>query len=104
MSLFHRFFWFLGNSRSAERSPSSQRVTLTWRDPHGEGIAYGTCRDISSAGMGVECSEPIPLKTQVVACIENHATPASILYRKVYGGTYRLGLEFIDTPRPKRKR
>ena len=104
MSIIHRLVCFFGNSRITDRRPSSQHVILKWQDRHGPGISYATCRDISSDGMGIECCDPIPPKTKVVACIEDHAIPASIRYRKVYGGTYRLGLEFIDTSRPKRKR
>src|ERR1051325_703499 len=102
MSIFRRFFWFLGISRIEPRRPSRQRVTLTWRDRHGQGVAYAACRDISPAGMGIECCEPIPVNTRVVAYIENDVIPASIRYRKVHGGTYRLGLEFIDSRRPNR--
>ncbi len=100
MSIFHRFLWFLGNSRIAERRSSGQRVTLTWRDRHGEGIAYGTCQDVSSDGMGVECCEPIPLKTPVVASMDRWAKPASVRYSRERGGSYRIGLEFLER-RPK---
>ena len=103
MRLLRRIFRFLANSRGSERRPASHQVRLTWRDRNGHGLAYGTCRDISSSGMGIECCDPMPFKTTIVAWVENQSAPVSVRYRVPAGGTYRLGLEFVDAPRNRRK-
>ena len=96
--LLPRIFNAFGDSRSAKREPAEGRVTLNWRDRFGDGFAYGTCRDISGRGIGIECLEPIPLKAPVDVRLADGRSvkPAVIRYRDKRGSAYIMGLEFTS--------
>jgi hypothetical protein len=91
-SLYH----LLGNRRKFERTPFSGVILMT------AGYAIVTthvcsCADISPRGIGIGCSESIPVD-EVVALhsdVEGPRRLARVRHCQQHGPIYRIGLEFM---------
>jgi hypothetical protein len=100
MRQIRSFYYLLGNRRRFERTPFSGDILITM------GYAVVTthicsCADISPRGIGIDCSESIPLD-EVVALHSDAESPrrfARVRHCQQRGAIYRIGLEFMPDAR-----
>lgn len=92
----------VANMRAYERRLESGTVVVSWKDAGEVLTAFGCCRDMSDAGMGVECPEPFPcgrtvrLRTRAM----EFSRSAAVRYCRKSNGAYLVGFEFVPESGP----
>ena len=85
------------NTRQHERVQVGSRVVVGWAGPGGgPSVTQGRCVDISETGIGLQVSDPVPMRTYVSFRVPDSkfVGSGSVRHCERTGKGYVLGIEF----------